>query len=1115
MAPGPQEPEIILAQRLASNDKSIRTKALKALRKYINLRSQKIEGGFTSEDLLKIWKGLFYCLWMQDKPLLQEELSHRISGLIHSFQTTDNQLLYFATFLQTVKREWNGIDRLRMDKFYQLVRFMFRQAFEVLKRREWESSAVNQFLQVFTDQILQNTDHVPKGLILHILDLYMAELAQVGSAELTAEQNQTFINPFCKTMAKTKDCFLLSSISKNIFRTIVDHAPYAIEDLMRELQQGGGDDSDSGQASGEEEEEDIGEEEELKNKACKKPKVKVKGISEEVENSKGSKDDLDLNSMGSEVDDCAGPVLQFDYGAIADHLFELGSHFNTRNINRTKMYNLVKTFRDLSEGIFPQTEDDDGDLSDTSDDEKFNKKKSKKKKRKNEKPTTGDETLAKKSKAIKKKATDTSPVPLEADGTPREQDMEKERVVLKDNSQHHELDSQQKTSEIEADGETVFRHNESDSQSQLEASITVKKKMKSKKLKTNSQNVGEEAHEFQLVLEESDGEHQSDSVMKQKSFKAMSGVGSTQTSTNHKPEMASLVESPVEADQAECGVSLMQEKNKKKNKKKKLNMGEEKMDTETNGQIVEKPSKESSLHSHLVTTETEVDKTISQGGDSGQLEASTMVRKKRTTSKNLCSSLQEVGEEVAVQSLKNIRLVPKEHNAGDEIRKLSTHQKGVKDNATQRQLGTSTTQIKKVKRKNLKASLKEGEVAVKSPAILDDPDEHNNDDEISRHPCPTSEEDSITQCGLKASTTKKKKGKSKNLMSSSQGVGKEVNSTSQDSCTEVVATGIATPAAEVTSAEAQPSDTLMVRTKKSKKMKSKEETGSKLQVALDVKEAEVTSYSAHITTNENKGDTSECFQSKSVKKGKNKKQISSNEEECTFEAKKQPAVETASTTQTHTTPQKIQKRQESQPAEEAKEDPILKKTVTDTVPSDDICTPQIKSLTPMKKGKKKRKLQTEEAETSQSNGYAEEQMGGKKVKISGIEVSTSVTPKKLKMEKASPKSDFISFRGQIYPPTPLFCKTKPKGSTPLTSIKKFQTPKSETKKVTFGLKNNKTTEFRKMDRSLLVSPVGSSRVAFDPKKMPVSGVLKSPSLSPVISVKKTAAKKRATAADFF
>lgn len=28
-------------------------------------------GGFTPDELLKIWKGLFYCMWMQDKPLQQ------------------------------------------------------------------------------------------------------------------------------------------------------------------------------------------------------------------------------------------------------------------------------------------------------------------------------------------------------------------------------------------------------------------------------------------------------------------------------------------------------------------------------------------------------------------------------------------------------------------------------------------------------------------------------------------------------------------------------------------------------------------------------------------------------------------------------------------------------------------------------------------------------------------------------------------------------------------------------------------------------------------------------------------------------------------------------------
>ena len=30
--------------------------------------------GFSEVDLLKIWKGLFYCMWMSDKPLIQVHL---------------------------------------------------------------------------------------------------------------------------------------------------------------------------------------------------------------------------------------------------------------------------------------------------------------------------------------------------------------------------------------------------------------------------------------------------------------------------------------------------------------------------------------------------------------------------------------------------------------------------------------------------------------------------------------------------------------------------------------------------------------------------------------------------------------------------------------------------------------------------------------------------------------------------------------------------------------------------------------------------------------------------------------------------------------------------------
>lgn len=44
MAPIQQEAEIQFAQRLASNEKPMRTKAIKKLRKYISVRSQKVNG---------------------------------------------------------------------------------------------------------------------------------------------------------------------------------------------------------------------------------------------------------------------------------------------------------------------------------------------------------------------------------------------------------------------------------------------------------------------------------------------------------------------------------------------------------------------------------------------------------------------------------------------------------------------------------------------------------------------------------------------------------------------------------------------------------------------------------------------------------------------------------------------------------------------------------------------------------------------------------------------------------------------------------------------------------------------------------------------------------------
>ena len=44
---------------------------------------------------------------------------------------------YFQTFMRTMRREWFGIDRLRLDKFLLLVRRFVRALFAHLRAGNW------------------------------------------------------------------------------------------------------------------------------------------------------------------------------------------------------------------------------------------------------------------------------------------------------------------------------------------------------------------------------------------------------------------------------------------------------------------------------------------------------------------------------------------------------------------------------------------------------------------------------------------------------------------------------------------------------------------------------------------------------------------------------------------------------------------------------------------------------------------------------------------------------------------------------------------------------------------------------------------------------------------
>ncbi|XP_055685578.1 ribosomal RNA processing protein 1 homolog [Lutzomyia longipalpis] len=216
------EQEIKFAQALAGHDPKNQAKVLKNLRKWLSLRS-KSSYPFTDKDFLRLWKGLFYAMWMSDKPLVQEQLAEDLGGLLHLFPTPEISLQFYAVFLQTINREWFGIDQWRIDKFLMLVRRVTRQCLVILRDNGWRLELIKVFRKAFKEHIFDET-RMSVGLAMHFVDLYLEEVAKVSQGSMKKATVTSLIRPFVTLVGTLTDTRVTSSIVKNIFNNLLQQS---------------------------------------------------------------------------------------------------------------------------------------------------------------------------------------------------------------------------------------------------------------------------------------------------------------------------------------------------------------------------------------------------------------------------------------------------------------------------------------------------------------------------------------------------------------------------------------------------------------------------------------------------------------------------------------------------------------------------------------------------------------------------------------------------------------------------------------------------------------------------------------------------------------------------
>ncbi|KAF2267069.1 nucleolar protein NOP52 variant [Lojkania enalia] len=199
MASEPQNSPFI--KNLASSEKKIRDQALSSLRTYLSAQKQ-----ISQLDILKLWKGLFYCLWMQDKPVHQQRLARDLAGLVGVLQG-NVELPFLEAFWRTMGREWGGIDALRMDKYLYLIRQYLNASFRLLSRNKWgDESAIDRYVEILEDIPLNPTDpKILNGLRYHVLDIYVDEMEKVCGEDMGDVPVEKLLEPVEKLKREGRD----------------------------------------------------------------------------------------------------------------------------------------------------------------------------------------------------------------------------------------------------------------------------------------------------------------------------------------------------------------------------------------------------------------------------------------------------------------------------------------------------------------------------------------------------------------------------------------------------------------------------------------------------------------------------------------------------------------------------------------------------------------------------------------------------------------------------------------------------------------------------------------------------------------------------------------------
>lgn len=181
-------------------------KRMKAIESFFRTHSTE---KFDHEEVMHVWKGLFYAIWYSE----MEKGCEEIMAVIVSTSRNNQEMVQCA--FQTLAIEWFGIDSLRLDKFMYFVRQMTHPLIQIIAT-DPESSILVSVLSSIEKCL---------GLIFHFCDIFVEEMLKKNqSSEVDFITN--CIKPFIDLIGRNGD----EEVSKHIVKEVLMTTLESLED---------------------------------------------------------------------------------------------------------------------------------------------------------------------------------------------------------------------------------------------------------------------------------------------------------------------------------------------------------------------------------------------------------------------------------------------------------------------------------------------------------------------------------------------------------------------------------------------------------------------------------------------------------------------------------------------------------------------------------------------------------------------------------------------------------------------------------------------------------------------------------------------------------------------